>query len=151
MVAHVADGSRVVARFQDGRVLKGTTRDFGPLKPNFHLFVEGDESANSLAIQIGALKAVFFVKSWDGDARRVDDNSFEGATGQGRRVVVTFLDGEVMAGFTMGYAANKPGFFVIPADPRANNARVFVVSGAVRKVEWATATSAAFAAASRRR
>ena len=33
----------VVARFQDGRTLKGTTRDFGPNKQRFHLFPWGKE------------------------------------------------------------------------------------------------------------
>jgi hypothetical protein len=147
MVARAEDGRRVVARFQDGRVLKGTTQDFAPHKSRFHLFLDGDESSKPLDVPVGALKALFFVKTWVGDAKRIDDNTFARATGQGRRLLVTFADGEVMAGFTMGYAADKPGFFLIPADPNANNARVFVVKGAIKKVEFVTASNPGFAAA----
>ena len=62
----------VVARFLDGRVIKGTTQDFAPLKTRFHLFPWGDEVAKPLDIPTGALKALFFVKSYDGDPERID-------------------------------------------------------------------------------
>jgi len=136
---------RVVAHFHDGRVLKGTTQDFAPDNPKFHLFPDGDETATPLEVPIGALKALFFVKTWDGDSKRVDENSFELVSGQGRRMLVTFADGEVMAGFTMGYGLNKPGFFLVPADPKSNNVRVFVVKSAVTRVEFVMASNPAFA------
>ena len=140
------DRHRVVAHFHDGRVLKGTTHDFAPNNPEFHLFPEGDESATPHEVPLRALKALFFVKTWDGDSKRVDDNRFRLVSGQGRRMLVTFADGEVMAGFTMGYGLNKPGFFLIPADPKSNNARVFVVKSAVTRVEFVMASNPAFAA-----
>jgi len=146
MIAHADDERRVVVHFHDGRVLKGTTRDFTPNKPKFHLCPDEDETARPLEVPLGALKALFFVKTWDGDPERVDDNSFERVSGQGRRMLVTFSDGEVMAGFTMGYASNKPGFFLIPADPKSNNDRVFVVKSAVTRVEFVMASNPAFAA-----
>jgi hypothetical protein len=129
---------KVVIRFQDGRMLKGTTRDFAPNKVKFHLFPWGDEEDKALEIVFGALKAVFFVKNWEGDKDHVVDNSFENATGQGRRVVVTFKDREVMAGYTMGYNPNSQGFFLLPVDRKCNNIRVYVVNSAVAKVEPAT-------------
>ena len=58
---------------------------------------------------------------------------------------MTFLDGETMAGFTMGYSKDKPGFFLIPADPEGNNQRVFVVRAATRSVEFVPAGAAAAA------
>jgi hypothetical protein len=64
------------------------------------------------------------------------DNSFREASGQGRKIKVKFLDGEEMAGFTMGYSAEKPGFFLIPADPKSNNSRVYVINSAVAGVGW---------------
>ena len=39
-----------------------------------------------------------------------------------------FVDGEVIKGYTSGYSANRPGFFLIPAEADSNNARVFIVS-----------------------
>jgi len=133
-----------VARFLDGRVLKGTTHDFAPGKTKFHLAPRGGGAAKPVEIEVASLKALFFVHSWEGDPKRVDDNTFDSATGQGRRVVVTFTDGESLAGFTVGYAADKPGFFVIPADPLSNNARVFVVNAAIRQLDWVGAVHPAF-------
>jgi hypothetical protein len=130
-------GSSVVARFADGRVLKGTTQDFAPHKPIFHLSVWGDPTARALAIPIGALKALFFVRTYEGDSKHVENRDLTSAKGQGRKIVVTFLDGEVVSGFTTGYSNDKPGFFVIPGDPASNNARVFVVAASVKRVEWA--------------
>jgi len=142
MPTDIDDGRRAVARFLDGRVHKGITHDFAPTKTKFHLAPRG--GGKPVEVEIASLKALFFVHSWEGDAKRVDDNTFDSAAGQGRRVVVTFVDDEMLAGFTMGYAADKPGFFVVPADPLSNNARVFVVNTAVKKVEWVAAVHPAF-------
>jgi len=126
----------VVARYQDGRLLKGTTRDFSPLRSEFHLNPEGDEGAAAVKVLVASLKAVFFVRSLEGDRSHVDELDFQHSKGQGRRIRVTFKDGEVMVGFTVGYAPNRPGFFFIPADPDSNNLRAFIVSPAVAKVEF---------------
>jgi len=134
-------GSAVVARFLDGRVLKGTTQDFAPQKPIFHLAAWGDPTAKALAVPIAALKALFFVRTYDGDPKHVESQDVSHAKGQGRRIIVTFHDGEVVSGFTTGYSNDKPGFFVIPADPASNNARVFVVAASVKKVEWANVSA----------
>jgi hypothetical protein len=135
MTAFGSGGQAVVARFMDGRILKGTTRDFAPNKLKFHLFPWGEETDKALDIPVGALKAVFFVRSYEGNKDHVTDNSFADAKGQGRRVVVTFKDGEVLAGFIMGYNPQSQGFFMIPADQTSNNARVYVVNGSVNRVE----------------
>jgi hypothetical protein len=127
----------VVVRFLDGRTLKGTTHDFAPNKSEFHLYEGGDESSHAVPVGTASLKAVFFVKSYEGDQSRQDKNDFEGTAVHGRKMRVRFLDGEEIAGTTTGYNPKKPGFFLIPADPDGNNARVFVVSSAVASVEWA--------------
>jgi hypothetical protein len=136
-------GSSVVARFVDGRVLKGTTHDFAAQKPIFHLSIWGDPTARAIAIPVGALKALFFVRSLEGNPKHVEDNDIANAKGQGRKIVVTFQDGELISGFTAGYSKDKQGFFVIPADQASNNLRVFVVTEAVKKVEWADAPAPA--------
>lgn len=137
------NGSAVVARFLDGRMLKGTTHDFTPHKAIFHLAIWGEPNAKGIAVPLGALKALFFVKSFEGDAKRVDDHDLSNAKGDGRRIMVTFTDGETLCGFTTAHAKEKPGFFVVPADLKSNNARVFVMSSAVRKILWADAAAPA--------
>jgi len=134
-----SNGSAVVARFVDGRVLKGTTQDFAPHKPIFHLYVWDDPTARALAVPEKEMKALFFVRSYEGNPKHVEDRDLAKAKGQGRKIVVTFADGEVLGGFTTGYSKDKQGFFVIPVDPKSNNSRVYVVTAAVKRVEWADA------------
>jgi len=136
-------GSAVVARFVDGRVLKGTTHDFAPHKPTFHLSVWGEPRAKALVVPIGALKALFFVRTYEGDAKHVDDRDLARARGQGRKIIVTFADGELLCGFTTAYSKDKQGFFVIPVDPKGNNTRVYAVTASVKKVEWADVSAPA--------
>jgi hypothetical protein len=132
-----ARGSAVVVRFVDGRVLKGTTQDFSPHKPNFHLTPSDDPNARALNVPLGALKAVFFVRTYEGDRKHVENRDLAAAKGQGRKILVTFADGEVLGGFTTGYSKDKQGFFVIPGDPKTNNTRIYVVTAGVKTIAWA--------------
>ena len=142
MTANAPLGSAVVVRFVDGRVLKGTTHDFAPMKPNFHLTDRDKPTARAVDVSIRELKGVFFVRTYDGNPKHVESRDLSSAKGQGRKLLVTFADGEVIGGFTTGYSKDKPGFFVIPVDPESNNSRIFVVAAAIKKIEWADATAA---------
>lgn len=126
---------KVVARFTDGRVLKGTIQDFAPNRPLFHLITDGP-GASSVKVPVGALKALFFVKDFAGDPKRKDHDDFPDTPAQGRRLIVHFADGEKLVGTTTAFAPGCPGFFVVPADPEGNNERVFVVRSAVKRIEW---------------
>jgi hypothetical protein len=84
-------------------------------------------------VVVSELKAVFFVKSLVGNAAYHEVKEFDGPT-SGRKVQVTFNDGEVLVGSTQAYQADRPGFFLVPADPQSNNERIYVVAGAVQKV-----------------
>ena len=134
-----ARGSAVVARFVDGRVLKGTTQDFSPHKSNFHLAPSDDPGARAMTVPLEELKAVFFVRTYEGNRKHVENRDIAGAKGQGRKILVTFADGEVLGGFTTGYSRDKQGFFVIPVDPKTNNTRIYVVTAAVKTIAWADA------------
>lgn len=128
-------GRMVVARFLDGRLVKGTIHDFAPNKNEFHLYEGGDERSRAVAVRAESLKALFFVKSYEGNKDHVESTERRGG-GQGRKIRVRFLDGEEMAGTTMGYSPAKQGFFLIPADAESNNQRIYVLNSAVAKVEW---------------
>ena len=125
---------KVVARYVDGRILKGLTQDFFPNKDRFHLFPANQPSGQAREVTLKDLKAVFVVKDFIGNPAYVERKSFlEGEKPAGRKVEVTFTDGEVLVGSTLGYDLNRPGFFFFPADPKSNNVRVFAVSTAVKK------------------
>ena len=124
----------MVARFRDGHLVRGYTADFHPSKPQLHLSAE-PHSSDTLFLQLSQLKALFFVRDFAGDEMRVDRHEF-GAAPQGRKVAVTFHDGEILLGSTLGYKGEGQGFFVHPADPRSNNLRVFVAPGATQQVKF---------------
>lgn len=126
--------NRIVARFVDGRMLKGTTQDFAPGKDAFHV-IGSEGGAQPVRVEVAALKAVFFVKSLIGNPAYAELKEFEGPA-DGRKVQVTFNDGEVLVGATQSYQADRPAFFVVPADPRSNNDRVYVIATAVRSVSF---------------
>ena len=126
---------KVVVRYLDGRVMKGFTQDFFPNKDRFHLHHAAKSSGESVEVMLKDLKAIFFVQDFEGNAQYSERKSYgEGERAQGRKVEVTFADGEMLVGSTMGYDPNRPGFFIFPADPKSNNIRVFAVSSSVKKV-----------------
>jgi hypothetical protein len=77
---------------------------------------------------------VFFVKDFAGNPQYVKKGLIEGAKPKGRVVEVSFKDGEILVGTTMGYDPKRPGFFVFPVDTDGNNIRAYIVSTAVGAV-----------------
>ena len=132
----MGEATRVVARFSDGKVLKGTTQDFFPNRPSFHLIPT--EGGKGLEIRCKQLKAVFFVKSFEGDAKRKDVRGFIAApaeTAQGKKIAVRFKDGELLCGYSLSYTPDRDGFFEFPADAGGNNLRVYVLTAAATEVK----------------
>ena len=128
-----AIGQKVIARFLDGRIVRGYTNDFHTTKPHLHLRDAG--GGDLVLVQIGQLKALFFVREFSGDSTRVDRNDFQGAA-HGRKVEVTFQDGEILVGTTLGFRGAEYPFFVHPADSESNNLRVFVAPAATKQVRF---------------
>jgi hypothetical protein len=129
--------NKVVVRFRDGNMLKGYTYDFFPHKNVFHL-TETRYSKDVTEVSKSLLKAVFFVKTFEGNKnhRGPEDFSLESLKNiHGLKIKVTFFDGEIMYGTTNGYAPNRKGFFVFPADKETNNERVFVIMESTSAVE----------------
>ena len=127
--------SKIVVRYKDGKILKGYTQNFFPNKPVFHVNRLGATSAADLVeVKLGDLKAVFFVRDFAGNPKYDERKRLlPGEKPQGRMIEVTFRDGEVLTGTTTGYDPARPGFFLFPIDPKANNMKVYVVSGGVLK------------------
>ncbi len=127
---------KIVARQADGKILKGYTQDFHPSRPQFSLWPSITATPKErTVVSIARLKAVFFVRDFGGDPNYQESKVF-GSRGQGRRVEVTFFDGEAIVGTTLNYRPDGQGFMVIPADPGANNTRIFVVTTALRRVRF---------------
>jgi len=128
--------NKVIARFVDGRILKGTTADFFPTKDVFHLKeATAPATAKPMEVRTNELKALFFVKDYAGDSKHVEANKFDPAKPPaGRRIKVVFKDGEILLGTTTGYQPGRAGFFLVPADAGSNIDRCYVVSAAAKEV-----------------
>jgi hypothetical protein len=134
---------RVVVRFKNGNVLKGTTQDFYPNRPRFHLLP--DDGGAAVEIHSTDLKAVFFVKTFAGDPRRKKLRGFVEAppeTVQGKKIAVRFKDGELICGYTLSYSPDRDGFFVSPADTEGNNIRIYVLTAAAAEIKAGPAAEA---------
>lgn len=128
---------KVVVRFSDGRLIKGFTNDFFPNKDRFHVIPADNHSGEAIEVTTKDLKAVFLVRDFIGDSKYNERKEYiEGEKPSGKKVEVTFADGEVLVGSTLGYDAKRQGFFVFPADPKSNNIRVYAVCSAVEKVRY---------------
>jgi len=128
---------KVVVRYVDGRVVKGTTQDFFPNKDRFHLLSDTTVLEEPAEVLIRDLKAVFFVKDFGGNPGYNERKEYNnGDKAQGRKVEILFVDGEKLVGSTLGYDPNRLGFFLFPVDPESNNMRVFAVTAAVKNVRY---------------
>jgi hypothetical protein len=125
--------NKIVARFADGSVLKGSTSDFVPTKPQFH--VAEAPHVRPVRVLVADLKALFFVKDLDGKPERKKQKEFDPArVAVGRKIKVIFADGETLLGTTQGYQAGRPGFFMTPADVEGNTERCYVVAAATKDI-----------------
>jgi hypothetical protein len=128
---------KVVARYVSGKRIKGFSQDFFPNKDRFHVYPAAKPSGEAVEVLLKELKAIFFVQDFVGNYLYNERKRYtEGEKPSGRKVEVTFADGEVLVGSTLGYDPSRPGFFLFPADPKSNNIRVFAVTGAVKKVRF---------------
>lgn len=128
--------NKVVVHARDGKLLKGTTRDFFPNRPLFH--IQPADGSPSVEVRCKTLKAVFFVKDFNGDSSRRDAFGFLASpseTKQGMKVAVRFKDGELLCGYSLTYSVDREGFFMFPADPKSNNVRIYVLVGATTDVK----------------
>ena len=130
--------NKVVARFADGRILKGRTADFFPNKDLFHVSDEAAKDGdNPLEVNTQDLKALYFVKDFEGNPQHREGNLFDPSHPvAGRQIKVVFKDGEVLLGTTMGYQPKRPGFFVVPSDASSNNERCYIVTAATQEVSF---------------
>ena len=131
-----AIANKVVARFADGRIVKGSTSDFVATKDAFHVaLADAPLSAKPTLIQIKDLKAIFFVKDFAGRPEYQPRQEFDPSSPVvGRKIKVVFKDGEVLVGTTQGYKPGRPAFFVVPADQKSNIERCFVIAEAAKEI-----------------
>ncbi len=130
--------NKIVVRYVDGQLLKGVTSDFFPNKDIFHVMpTEAPQGSKPVELSTQNLKAIFFVKGYEGNPDYKDKKEFDsGKAPVGRKIKIVFKDGELMVGTTNGYQPERPGFFIVPADPNSNIERCYILSAATQEVSF---------------
>lgn len=134
----------IVAKLKDGTVVKGSLISFEPDRNLVLLQQAGPASPTELPLD--TLKAVYFVRSLQGDRSHHKSKAFTITNPPGMRLLVRFHDGEVLTGFLesplpwpKGFHISKPdphipGFMLCPSDPEGNNERIYVVNSSVMEL-----------------
>ena len=129
---------RVILRCLDGRLLRGYIDNFST-SDEFVLLE--DELLQKKNYRLDELKAIFFVRTFEGNKTHAEKKTFRDPVSLGKRVFLKFKDGESMTGYIEGGVPwekgfflepkKGPGFFLIPVDHDSNNIKVFVVASSV--------------------
>lgn len=139
----MSESNRVVAHLLNGKLIKGTTQDFFPNRPMFHM--APFEGGPTIEVRTRQLKALFFVREFAGDTSRRDLQGFisaPGETAQGKKLAVRFKDGELLCGYSLAFSPDREGFFMFPSDFQANNLRVYVVTASSVEIKAGPAAEA---------
>jgi hypothetical protein len=130
--------NKIVAHYQDGKLFKGMTNDFLPNKDYFHIVLrDSQQGSQRVKLHITGLKALFFVKKYDGNPDYDEKKDFDPSRLlAGRKIKALFKDGELMVGTTNGYQPIRRGFFLVPADANSNNELCFVNKSATQEVSF---------------
>lgn len=125
----------VIARLNSGLVIQGFTADFNPERIAFR--VTSAEGGRGVEVKMKDLKALFFLK---GESPAPD---FRRARGwvpppdpirDGKKIAVTFADGETMVGYTLGYRPEKVGFWFYPGMASSPHEKIWICASAVGSV-----------------
>lgn len=127
---------RVIAHFKNGLLLKGYTQNFRPPIRTFVIVSEHDADDIS-EISMTDLKALFFVKTFEGENGYIEKNKFEvvdTSSLKGLKVKIVFSDGEIIRGMTPNYRNIFTGFYIKPLDPKCNNNFVYILADSPRNI-----------------
>jgi len=119
---------------KNGEIAKGYSSDFSPEEPLFHLVSITDPLCME-EIRLDNLKAVFFVKDFNGDFLHVDTHEFSDAPVSGVHIMISFFDGEILFATSNSIDKNGVGFFIHPIDREANTESAFVINSFIHSID----------------
>jgi len=134
VVAHLLGGTLVKGYIQSSHSSDAEAALREQLKSNTKVRLHGEQSGDPHEFEIGSLKALFFVKTFEGRGEYKEIKFFQSnPTLEGLWVQLRFDDGEVTEGIlqnSLRYLM-EPGFFLKPPDPNSNNEYVFVAKNSL--------------------
>jgi hypothetical protein len=137
---------KVVAHRNDGSLIKGYTdgvpafyadslQKNQPAPPPDKIHLSLADSGKKVSVELNDLKAMFFVKSFEGSKQYNEVKFFKAhPLVEGLWVRLKFSDNESTEGViynSMHYLVN-PGFFMKPPDPLSNNQIVYVLRSSLQ-------------------
>ena len=82
---------KVVVRYSDGKIIKGSSKDFFPNKDSFHLIPANNPSGRAIEVSMKDLKAIFMVRDFIGDPLYKERKKYiEGENPSGKKVEVFY-------------------------------------------------------------
>jgi hypothetical protein len=124
----------LVARFADGRVVKGTALGLDFAAGTFRMDVNsGPDATGPTEFETAELKALFGVEDLEGDPERADWTEARGPH-TCDEAVVRFKDGEKIVGVIPDYDPEADYFYLVPTDPESNNIWCYVRTAATEEV-----------------
>jgi len=132
---------RVVVRYADGTMLRGyfDPEDAQSLQNDSpDVFRVKREDGETEDIFVRTIKAIFFVKSFEGSRHYSEFKVFTNQpNGRGVWVRVHFQDGEIMEGIAPNSLDTymQTVFSLTPPDPRSNNERVLVSKACLKEMQ----------------
>ncbi len=127
---------KLVVRTKKGEVYYGMSYDLNRKMPAFHLelqTVQGETQNRTIQIPFETIKAIFYVKSFDGHFLPGDYEQHE-APGE-RPVAVKFSDEEVILGRPVHRQwTEEPRFYLWPEEQHGNNMMILVERSAVKSI-----------------
>lgn len=124
----------VVAHYLNGDIVKGVSMDVAPGKTFCH--IRTDEGISK--VEFEDLKALYFVKSLEGDPERsdVDEVQEDDIRLRGSRLLeILFKDDERLVVMCNSFPPKTERFFVLPVDMDSNNNRILVNRSAVVSIK----------------
>ncbi len=125
--------NKVVVRLKDKTLLKGTISNFSQSLDSFEVELL---NGNLEIVDIDNIKAIFFVKSFEGNKKHQYKYKDE-LLWEGEKLSLTFADGEKVVGYTqhLDFISNR-GLLITPADVNGNNKHIFASKSAINSMSF---------------
>lgn len=125
----------VVLRYLNGDMEKCFIKPYISFSVKVIQVIKEDGTVRTIPIK--DLKAIFFVREFDGKGHKAGSWIDEDPEGLkvGKKVVVTFKDGEKIKGKVLGDFEKGEGFYLYPIEKNTNNLKIFIVRSSILEIK----------------